>query len=342
MDEIARRFATQASVPARARLHRAARCIEAGLQRIGGRAILNSANLEDGERPGSRLDRVFTLAREYGAAVICLLIDEEGQARDVEWKLRGRPPHPRPRRRALRPRARRPDLRPAHVPAVHRRRRPAPRRHGDDRGDPAHQGRAPRRLHRCSACRTCRFGLKPAGPPRAQLACSCTSACRPASTPPSCTPRKIMPLEPHPRRAARGLPRPHLRPARRRRLRPAAEAARGVRRRQARRRSRRRTAPAGRSRSGSSSASSTATATASTADLDEAPGRRASTPLDDRQRRPARRHEGRRRAVRLRPDAAAVRAAVGRDDEDRGRLPRAAHGEGRAATSARAASCSPP
>jgi 5-methyltetrahydrofolate--homocysteine methyltransferase len=25
---------------------------------------------------------------EYGAAVICLLIDEEGQARDVEWKLR--------------------------------------------------------------------------------------------------------------------------------------------------------------------------------------------------------------------------------------------------------------
>jgi len=30
----------------------------------------------------------MTLARTYGAAVICLLIDEEGQARDVEWKLR--------------------------------------------------------------------------------------------------------------------------------------------------------------------------------------------------------------------------------------------------------------
>ncbi len=29
-----------------------------------------------------------TLARTYGAAVICLLIDEEGQARDVEWKVR--------------------------------------------------------------------------------------------------------------------------------------------------------------------------------------------------------------------------------------------------------------
>src|SRR6185503_13445612 len=37
---------------------------------------------------GSRLDRVMKLAREYGAAVICLLIDEEGQARDVEWKMR--------------------------------------------------------------------------------------------------------------------------------------------------------------------------------------------------------------------------------------------------------------
>ena len=33
------------------------------------------------------MDRVFSLARDYGAAVICLLIDERGQARDVEWKM---------------------------------------------------------------------------------------------------------------------------------------------------------------------------------------------------------------------------------------------------------------
>src|SRR5207245_3548276 len=33
-------------------------------------------------------DRVMKLAHEYGAGVICLLIDEEGQARDVEWKMR--------------------------------------------------------------------------------------------------------------------------------------------------------------------------------------------------------------------------------------------------------------
>ena len=62
--------------------------LEAGLQHIGGRAILNSANLEDGQAPGSRFDRVFALAREYGAAVICLTIDEEGQARTADWKVR--------------------------------------------------------------------------------------------------------------------------------------------------------------------------------------------------------------------------------------------------------------
>ena len=87
MDELAQRFATQASAPL-VMDSTEPQVMEAGLQWLGGRAILNSANLEDGEAEGSRLDRVFTLAREYGAAVICLLIDEEGQARDVEWKMR--------------------------------------------------------------------------------------------------------------------------------------------------------------------------------------------------------------------------------------------------------------
>jgi 5-methyltetrahydrofolate--homocysteine methyltransferase len=87
MDEIAQRFATQASVPL-VLDSTEPEVLEAGLQWIGGRSILNSANLEDGDGEGSRGDRVFRLAKEYGAAVICLLIDEEGQARDVEWKLR--------------------------------------------------------------------------------------------------------------------------------------------------------------------------------------------------------------------------------------------------------------
>ncbi len=61
--------------------------MEAGLERLGGRCVLNSANLEDGDAADSRAGRVLALAREHGAAVICLLIDERGQARDVEWKL---------------------------------------------------------------------------------------------------------------------------------------------------------------------------------------------------------------------------------------------------------------
>ncbi|MCU1353749.1 MAG: methionine synthase (B12-dependent), partial [Acidimicrobiales bacterium] len=87
MDEIAQRFATQVNAPL-VLDSTETKVLEAGLQWIGGRSILNSANLEDGEEPGNRFDRVMTLAREYGCAVICLLIDEEGQARDVEWKMR--------------------------------------------------------------------------------------------------------------------------------------------------------------------------------------------------------------------------------------------------------------
>ncbi|MEI6298743.1 MAG: homocysteine S-methyltransferase family protein, partial [Actinomycetota bacterium] len=73
MNEIASRFASQASVPL-VLDSTEPEVMEAGLLHTGGRSILNSANLEDGEAPGSRLDRVFSLARDYGAAVICLLI----------------------------------------------------------------------------------------------------------------------------------------------------------------------------------------------------------------------------------------------------------------------------
>ncbi|MDY7104211.1 MAG: methionine synthase [Actinomycetota bacterium] len=87
MDELAQRFATQSSVPL-VLDSTEPEVMEAGLKWVGGRAILNSANLEDGDAEGSRLDKVFKLAKSHGAAVICLLIDEEGQARDVEWKMR--------------------------------------------------------------------------------------------------------------------------------------------------------------------------------------------------------------------------------------------------------------
>src|SRR3954470_734354 len=87
MDEIAGRFATQASLPL-VFDSTEPQVVEAGLRHHGGKAILNSANLEEGDAEGKRMDRVFKLAKEYGAAVICLTIDEEGQARTAEWKLR--------------------------------------------------------------------------------------------------------------------------------------------------------------------------------------------------------------------------------------------------------------
>src|SRR4029078_4553887 len=42
---------------------------------------------EEGEAERKRFDRVMSLAREYGAAVICLAIDEEGQSRTADWKV---------------------------------------------------------------------------------------------------------------------------------------------------------------------------------------------------------------------------------------------------------------
>ena len=62
--------------------------IEAGLNHLPGRAIINSVNFEDGEGPGSRFQRVMPLVAEHGAAVVALTIDEQGQARTAEWKVR--------------------------------------------------------------------------------------------------------------------------------------------------------------------------------------------------------------------------------------------------------------
>jgi 5-methyltetrahydrofolate--homocysteine methyltransferase len=86
MHEVASRFATQAALPLVFDSTEPA-VMEAGLQHSGGKAVLNSANLEEGDGPGKRFDRVMSLAREYGAAVVCLAIDEEGQARTADWKF---------------------------------------------------------------------------------------------------------------------------------------------------------------------------------------------------------------------------------------------------------------
>ena len=87
MHEVASRFATQATLPIMLDSTEP-EVIETGLQLIAGKPILNSVNLEDGDAPGTRLDRFLALAREYGAAVVCTCIDTEGQARTADWKLR--------------------------------------------------------------------------------------------------------------------------------------------------------------------------------------------------------------------------------------------------------------
>ncbi len=87
MNEIASRFVTQSSVPLVIDSTEAD-VVEAALRWSGGRAVLNSVNLEEGDDPGTRLDRFLSLAKEYGAAVICTCIDTEGQARTADWKLR--------------------------------------------------------------------------------------------------------------------------------------------------------------------------------------------------------------------------------------------------------------
>jgi 5-methyltetrahydrofolate--homocysteine methyltransferase len=57
--------------------------VEEALKRIPGKAIINSINLEDGEK---RTSQVLPMAKRYGAAVIALTIDEEGMALTGEKK----------------------------------------------------------------------------------------------------------------------------------------------------------------------------------------------------------------------------------------------------------------
>ncbi len=86
MREIAGRLATAATLPLVLDSTEPA-VIEAGLELIGGRAVVNSVNYEDGDGPDSRIARLMPVVREHGAAVVALTIDERGQARTAPWKL---------------------------------------------------------------------------------------------------------------------------------------------------------------------------------------------------------------------------------------------------------------
>ncbi len=87
MREIAGRLATAATLPLVLDSTEPG-VITAGLELLGGRAVVNSVNYEDGDGPQSRMARIMPLVMEHGAAVVALTIDEEGQARTAEWKVR--------------------------------------------------------------------------------------------------------------------------------------------------------------------------------------------------------------------------------------------------------------
>ena len=87
MEALMSRLATQSSAPIMVDTTEAP-VAETALRWLGGRALLNSVNLEEGSEEGTRLDKFLTLAGEFGSAVVATCIDEEGQARTAEWKLR--------------------------------------------------------------------------------------------------------------------------------------------------------------------------------------------------------------------------------------------------------------
>ena len=84
MERFARELRTQATLPLVFDSTEVP-VIEAALKLYGGKGVVNSINLEDGER---KITRLLPLIKRFGAAAVALVIDEEGQARSVEWKLR--------------------------------------------------------------------------------------------------------------------------------------------------------------------------------------------------------------------------------------------------------------
>jgi 5-methyltetrahydrofolate--homocysteine methyltransferase len=87
MAELASRLATASTLPIMVDSTEPD-VVRTGLEHLGGRCAINSVNYEDGTGPDSRYRRVLELAVEHGAAVVVTCIDEDGQARTADWKLR--------------------------------------------------------------------------------------------------------------------------------------------------------------------------------------------------------------------------------------------------------------
>ena len=255
-------------------------------------------------------------------------------AKEADAQARDRPAALRFRLRQARPAAERPAVRSADLHDLHRQRgRPQARpqharRDRRDRRGAARVPDHPRPLEHL-------VRPQPAGAAGAELGVSRPrAAARPDRRDRACLEDPA--AAPHPRSRGAGRRGSDLRPPPRRattRCRPSSRCSRTARPRRPRRRAapeKRRGAPrAAHRRRRPARASKTISTLAM----------QSYTPLDIINDHPARRHEDGRRAVRRRQDAASLRAAIGRDDEGGGRLPRAATWSGSRARK-RARSCS--
>jgi 5-methyltetrahydrofolate--homocysteine methyltransferase len=87
MREAAARFATASTLPLMIDSTEP-QVIQAGLECLGGRSIVNSVHFEDGHGPDSNYTRKMETVTEHGAAVVVMCIDEKGQARTADEKVR--------------------------------------------------------------------------------------------------------------------------------------------------------------------------------------------------------------------------------------------------------------
>jgi len=83
MDEYINRLNSQISIPIMIDSTEVP-TIRIALERITGRAIVNSINLEDGD---AKAEEIIKLCREFGAGLVCLTIDEDGMAKTAKKKL---------------------------------------------------------------------------------------------------------------------------------------------------------------------------------------------------------------------------------------------------------------
>ena len=146
--------------------------LEAGLQCLQGKGIVNSISLKEGEE---KFREQAGIIKRYGAAVVVMAFDEHGQAATYEDKIRicePRLPHPR-RRGRLQPGGH--HLRPQHP---HRR-----HRHG---GAQQLRGRFHQR-HQAGSNTTCPAPACPAASPTFRSPSAATTPCARPCTPPSST-----------------------------------------------------------------------------------------------------------------------------------------------------------